>query len=146
MMLSDRIVVMSKGHIEQEGSPREIYNRPGSHFVASFIGEMNFLDMPGGKQLAVRPENVSVRPGTGGDMQGYVRTVMMLGHYVELTADTDYGIVKAFITAEEATQYSKGDEVALKFNGTFEYEGGEAKDEFDLAKGPNSNKQNEGGN
>lgn len=147
MMLSDRIVVMSKGHIEQDGSPREIYDHPSSHFVASFIGEMNFLDMGQERQLAVRPENITVRPGTGGDVDGYVRTVMMLGHYIELTADTDHGIVKAFITADEARQFGRGDTVAMKFHETFEYNHAEeTKEEFDLAKGSNANKQNEGGN
>ena len=122
MMLSDRIVVMSKGHIEQEGSPRDIYHHPASHFVAGFIGEMNFLDTRNGKRLAVRPENISVRLGSGGDIDGHVRTVMMLGHYLEMTVDTTQGVIKAYITAEEARQFSKGDEVALKFNRTFEYE------------------------
>ena len=122
MMLSDRIVVMSKGSIEQEGSPREIYNHPASHFVAGFIGEMNFLDTRDGKQLAIRPENISVRSGSGGDIDGRVRTVMMLGHYLEMTVDTTQGVIKAYITDEEARQFGKGDEVALKFNGTFEYE------------------------
>ena len=121
-MLSDRIVVMSKGHIEQEGSPRDIYHHPASHFVAGFIGEMNFLDTRNGKRLAVRPENISVRLGSGGDIDGHVRTVMMLGHYLEMTVDTTQGVIKAYITAEEARQFSKGDEVALKFNRTFEYE------------------------
>ena len=75
MMLSDRIVVMSKGHIEQEGSPREIYDHPSSHFVAGFIGEMNFLDTRDGKRLAVRPENISVRFSSGGDIDGHVYLV-----------------------------------------------------------------------
>ena len=52
MMLSDRIVVMSKGHIEQQGTPRQIYDNPVSRFVAGFIGEMNFLDDGNGKQIS----------------------------------------------------------------------------------------------
>lgn len=122
MMLSDRIIVMSKGAIEQEGAPRDIYNRPTSRFVADFIGEMNFLQLEDNKLLAVRPENVTVTKGQGGDMQGYVRTVMMLGHYIEMTVDTDYGIVKTFLTAEESEQYARGDAVALSFSKTHEYD------------------------
>ena len=44
LALSDRIVVMSNGHIEQIGSPREIYERPANAFVADFIGNSNLLD------------------------------------------------------------------------------------------------------
>ena len=43
MFLSDRIGIMNKGHLEQVGSPEEIYNRPETRFVASFIGQANFL-------------------------------------------------------------------------------------------------------
>ncbi|MFT3876642.1 MAG: ABC transporter ATP-binding protein [Propioniciclava sp.] len=44
MSLSDRIVVMNKGKIEQCGTPDEIYRRPATVFVADFIGSANFLD------------------------------------------------------------------------------------------------------
>lgn len=44
MSLSDRIVVMNKGRIEQIGTPDEIYRRPATVFVADFIGSANFLD------------------------------------------------------------------------------------------------------
>ncbi len=44
LVMSDRIVVMRSGRIEQVGSPQEIYERPGSAFVASFIGTQNFTD------------------------------------------------------------------------------------------------------
>lgn len=120
MALSDRVIVMNKGTIEQVGSPSEIYDRPNSRYVADFIGEMNFLKLPNGV-LAVRPENVRVRPGTGGEMDGYVRTVMMLGHYVEMTMDTDYGIVKTFISDEESKLYHRGDTVAMTFSRSHQY-------------------------
>jgi len=42
--MSDRIAVMNKGMIEQIGTPREIYERPETRFVASFIGEANIID------------------------------------------------------------------------------------------------------
>ncbi len=43
LSLSDRVVVMSHGRIEQIGSPIEIYNRPSTEFVASFVGQLNLL-------------------------------------------------------------------------------------------------------
>ena len=44
LTMSDRIVVMSKGRIEQVGTPDEIYSQPATAFVADFVGKMNFLD------------------------------------------------------------------------------------------------------
>ncbi|MCB1376820.1 MAG: ABC transporter ATP-binding protein [Alphaproteobacteria bacterium] len=43
LAMSDRIVVMNKGKVEQEGSPEEVYRRPESRFVASFLGQSNLL-------------------------------------------------------------------------------------------------------
>lgn len=44
LTMSDRIAVMSKGRVQQIGTPVEIYERPSNRFVADFIGESNFLD------------------------------------------------------------------------------------------------------
>jgi putative spermidine/putrescine transport system ATP-binding protein len=44
LSIADRIVVMNKGNVEQVGSPQEIYNRPETQFVASFIGTLNVLN------------------------------------------------------------------------------------------------------
>ena len=44
LVMSDRIAVMNQGRIEQIGAPGELYDEPASRFVASFIGESNFLD------------------------------------------------------------------------------------------------------
>ncbi|NLS10730.1 ABC transporter ATP-binding protein [Nesterenkonia sp. MY13] len=45
MAMSDRVVVMNSGRIEQVGPPREIYRRPASRFVAGFVGRANFFDI-----------------------------------------------------------------------------------------------------
>ncbi|MBI5957333.1 MAG: ABC transporter ATP-binding protein [Chloroflexi bacterium] len=58
MSLSDRIVVMNQGRVEQIGSPVEIYRRPVSRFVADFIGRANFLEAT---VLSVEGERVTVR-------------------------------------------------------------------------------------
>ena len=85
LTMSDRVAVMNRGRLEQVGSPMDIYHRPGTAFVADFIGEANLLDaellaregavgrvrLTGGLELRVPlaawPENaaravVSVRP------------------------------------------------------------------------------------
>lgn len=53
--MSDRIVVMSKGRIEQVGTPDEIYSQPATAFVADFVGKMNFLD---GRLVTARQADV----------------------------------------------------------------------------------------
>ena len=57
MSISDRIVVMNRGKIEQTGTPREIYRTPESVFVAEFIGKANIF-RENGKTFMVRPENI----------------------------------------------------------------------------------------
>jgi ABC-type Fe3+/spermidine/putrescine transport system ATPase subunit len=45
MTMSDRIAVMNAGHVEQIGSPQEIYDQPASRFVAEFIGNTNLFEV-----------------------------------------------------------------------------------------------------
>ncbi len=59
LTMSDRIVVMNKGLIEQDGTPDEIYHHPNSKFVAKFIGESNFFDIDG-KTIVMRPEKLNL--------------------------------------------------------------------------------------
>lgn len=54
LLMSDRIGVMSEGRFEQIGSPREIYDRPASAFVAEFIGESSFLELEMGSGSSER--------------------------------------------------------------------------------------------
>ncbi len=122
MMLSDRIIVMSKGHIEQQGSPLDIYYHPGTKFVASFIGEMNFIEGNDGKQTAVRPEDVIVSKDGSGVIEGTVRTIMMLGHYNEMTMQTEKGLVKAYLSSDEAANFVRGDVVQISYGRKDEFE------------------------
>jgi ABC-type Fe3+/spermidine/putrescine transport system ATPase subunit len=57
MAISDRIVVMNQGAVEQEGTAEELYRRPASEFVAQFIGRTNLL---AGKVLSVGPDGVTL--------------------------------------------------------------------------------------
>ncbi|GAB3768631.1 sn-glycerol-3-phosphate import ATP-binding protein UgpC [Ramlibacter monticola] len=82
MTLAQRMIVMNAGRMEQFGTPEEVYHRPASTFVASFIGSppMNLLkDVPGGRAgalLGVRPEHLDVGDG-GWEMR--TDTVELLG-------------------------------------------------------------------
>jgi sn-glycerol 3-phosphate transport system ATP-binding protein len=68
MTLAQRMMVMNAGHMEQFGTPEEVYNRPATTFVASFIGSppMNLLrhapGTPEGRILGIRPEHLDLGP------------------------------------------------------------------------------------
>ena len=113
MALSHRIVVMNKGKIDQIGTPAEIYDNPATLHVASFIGEMNFIKK-GNETIAVRPEDISVTPGTAGDMVGEVRTIMLLGHYVVLTVQYGENVIKCNINRALSDSLKVGDKVSLE--------------------------------
>lgn len=114
MAISHRIVVMNKGVFEQVGSPTEIYDQPHSQFVADFIGEMNFLKTPNGIR-AIRPENLSIRSDSQGELSGYIRTIMVLGHYVEANVQCGEDIIKCYIQREEMGNWGIGDQVSLTY-------------------------------
>jgi len=94
MAISDRIAVMNQGRIEQIGTPREVYDRPATRFVASFIGRANLFDAldepglrlapgePGGAAWLLRPERIALEPpSTDGPntVTGTVEVVSFLG-------------------------------------------------------------------
>ena len=66
LSMSDKIIVMEKGDILQTGSPQDIYFRPLSREVSSFIGRANFVDINGKHEL-IRPENIKIIPDDKGD-------------------------------------------------------------------------------
>ena len=59
MSISDRIIVMNEGNIEQIGTPHEIYTFPETVFVAEFIGKANIIEI-NKKSFIIRPENVNI--------------------------------------------------------------------------------------
>jgi spermidine/putrescine transport system ATP-binding protein len=70
LTMSDRIAVMSKGKVQQMGTPVEIYERPANKFVADFIGESNFLE---GKVKSISQNEASVFvPGLNAELTGTV--------------------------------------------------------------------------
>ena len=107
MALGDRIVVMNHGTVAQIGTPREIYRRPTSDFVAEFIGTMNRLDghmengwfvCKGGRlqwpaadgakpELLFRPNDATIAADGAGALRGIVRTALYLGGHTRLVVD-----------------------------------------------------------
>jgi multiple sugar transport system ATP-binding protein len=89
MTMGTRIAVMSRGHIEQVGTPQEVYDKPASVFVAQFVGmpPMNILP-PGSLEtgthlVGVRPEHLVI--SANGPLTMLVQLVEQLGHEVLVT-------------------------------------------------------------
>lgn len=111
LSMSDTIVVMSEGKIQQIGTPIDIYNEPENAFVADFIGESNIVDgvmradyrvtFSGhtfecvdkgfGKNenvdVVVRPEDVDIVPVERGMLRGVVTSVTFMGVHYEIIVD-----------------------------------------------------------
>lgn len=87
MEVADRIAVMNAGRIEQAGSPREVYDRPATDFVMSFVGPVNRI----GDRL-VRPHDVtlSLVPGDGA-VEAMVARVVHLGFEVRVELELPGG-------------------------------------------------------
>jgi sn-glycerol 3-phosphate transport system ATP-binding protein len=112
MTLAQRMIVMNAGVMEQFGTPEEVYNRPASTFVASFIGSppMNLLKqapgLPAGQILGIRPEHLELS-SQGWDLK--VDTVELLGAerlvHAHLGAETLTLRLDASLSAPQAGQH-----------------------------------------
>ncbi|WP_430397318.1 ABC transporter ATP-binding protein [Ferrovibrio sp.] len=122
LSLADRIVCMSRGRIEQAGSPADLYLHPATRFVADFMGVSNLIE-PGKLQaarpellqgcpgndhlLCLRPEHVALRQGSFGT----VLAVSFLGNITRLKLDTPLGP----LVAEEngRSRFAPGDGIEI---------------------------------
>ena len=89
LAMSDRVVVMNAGRIEQIGRPHEIYDSPATEWIAGFIGDTNFIRRDG-QAVAVRPERLRVVEG-GTGLPGTVVTTMVIGPAVQCVVRLDDG-------------------------------------------------------
>jgi spermidine/putrescine ABC transporter ATP-binding subunit len=80
LVMSDRIAVMNAGKLEQVGSPEQLYDRPGNRFVASFVGESNFLSA-----VAIETTAGVLWSQLGGQRIGAVSAAVAPGAGVTLT-------------------------------------------------------------
>ena len=124
LSMSDTVVVMADGEIQQIGTPTDIYNEPKNAFVADFIGESNILDgimladnsvrfaghtfdcVDGGYaknepvDVVVRPEDVDVVPVDKGMLTGTVTSVTFKGVHYEIIVD-----IRGFKWMIQSTDY-----------------------------------------
>lgn len=142
LAVSDRIIVMNNAVIAQDGTPRELYDKPANAFVADFIGEANLFDcevtavkdgqatvrlgpatlklpagdrQPGPAKLAARPNRLQVaKAGASGSLPGTLQRVTYVGSDLELVVKTEFGDV--FIVSPDVdAPYAAGQKVGVKF-------------------------------
>ena len=113
--MSDKIVVMKEGEIQQIGTPTDIYNEPVNEYVATFIGESNIIDGTMVKDyevvfedkhfecvdygfdenepvdIVIRPEDLDIVPKEKGKLKGVVRSVLFKGVHYETIVETKKG-------------------------------------------------------
>jgi putative spermidine/putrescine transport system ATP-binding protein len=93
LTMSDRIAVFNDGHLEQLGTPGEIYERPANEFVAGFVGTSNVIER-GGRRYTVRPEKIRLLEDgerTPDEVAGVVREVAYLGAVTRYQVELDSG-------------------------------------------------------
>lgn len=145
LLISDRVVVMSQGRIEQIGTPDRIYNYPSTEFVAQFVGQLNQLPITevnlqkgtcllagqsvkfehtpgravsGTPRLAIRPEELQLGTGEGRNaLNGRVESVLFLGAVVRLRVNVGHNISLSadFFNERTRTLPRVGDDVVISF-------------------------------
>lgn len=118
LTISDRLCVMSRGVIQQVGTPREVYDDPGTAFVATFIGETNSVVI-GGEKVLVRPEHTRVVNDAEPDSyRGSVQSVSFAGPLktVVVRMSVDESLVRATMTNTGGVDWTIGQEVGVIFD------------------------------
>ena len=136
LTMSDTIVVMDKGSIQQIGTPEDIYNEPKNAFVADFIGESNIIDgimlqddlvqmygktfpcLDGGfapnepVDVVIRPEDIDIVPVEQGQLTGTVTSVTFKGMQYDIIVD-----LKGFKWLIQTTDHSPvGSRIGIKID------------------------------
>ena len=100
MAVSDRIIVMKNAEIAQQGTPRDLYERPASSFIADFIGDANLLDaeiLSSGAETRLRLLGQDYTLPLVSDLKGAARMVLR-PHQVHLSAQPQPGSLPAEVT------------------------------------------------
>ena len=116
LSISDRIVVMNAGRIEQMGSPYDIYNRPATRFAATFVGHLNTLPASVfGPDRAIRPELISLhpRPDTDTTLSGTVSDIGFLGSVLRLRVEVDGTDISIDTFNAQSGPPQRGERIAL---------------------------------
>ena len=138
MTMSDRIVVMSMGKVQQIGKPVDVYSHPANQMVADFVGLVNFIPsevrgdgkvylentdiafpnekaLSGKVILAVRPENISLHKDRG-MIKGLLHHHFYLGDSIDYRVRVKDHFIRVIVKGAEFGRFRDGDEVFLDFD------------------------------
>ena len=143
MAMSDRVVVMSMGVVQQIGAPHEIYTQPANKMVADFIGLVNFMEdeakgdrvflkgskvsfpntskISGEATIAVRPENITMSLD-GGQIEGQLTHRFYLGDAVDYRVKVGDHDVRVIVKGADLNSIPDGAKVYLDFDRVMVFE------------------------
>lgn len=99
LTMADRIIVMNKAVVMQEGTPEEIYEHPENPFVADFIGSINFIDreksqvynLGNYERVAIRPEKIEIERTAGREsLRGKIADIEFRGFYNRVSVQVSH--------------------------------------------------------
>ena len=138
LTMSDKVVVMNEGYIQQEGSPQEIYDEPVNAFVADFIGDSNILsgqmvdervvringtDFPcidGTEEgfppkrkvdVVIRPEDIEIKPYGKGQFNGTIISKLFIGVHYEMLVESEDGKIEWLL--QNYDQHDVGEKIGM---------------------------------
>ena len=138
LTMSDKVVVMNEGYIQQEGTPQEIYDEPVNAFVADFIGDSNILSgrmtdekavsidgvvypcidgteqgFPPGRMVdvVIRPEDIDIVPYGKGLWNGTIISKLFIGVHYEMLVQSEHGKVEWLL--QNYDQHDVGEKIGM---------------------------------
>ena len=143
MAMSDVIIVINHGVIQQIDKPINVYSNPVNQFVANFIGKVNFIkgesngedvkvpaidynfkqknDVNGKAVVAIRPENISLSK-SGEGIHGKLKRLSYLGEELDLRVDINGVDIRITESADKYDDLKVGDDVFLTLNKKYVFE------------------------
>ena len=139
LTMSDKVVVMNEGYIQQEGSPQEIYDEPVNAFVADFIGDSNILSgqmtdekvvridgvdypcidgtaegFPPRRRVdvVIRPEDIDIVPYGKGQWNGTITSKLFIGVHYEMLVQSEHGKVEWLL--QNYDQHDVGEKIGMR--------------------------------
>ena len=144
MAMSDKVIVMNKGLVQQVGTPMELYRNPANQFVAAFVGKVNFLrgEVKDGKieltglgqsipydgprtgkvVVAVRPENIAISQEPGGMLEGTLTSKYYLGDTSDCRVEIGGEFIRVITDGNRYDGFVTPGKVYMDFNNVMVYD------------------------
>ena len=139
LTMSDKVVVMNEGYIQQEGTPQQIYDEPVNAFVADFIGDSNIVSgqmadekvvridgieypcidgtaegFPPRRRVdvVIRPEDIDIVPYGEGQWNGIITSKLFIGVHYEMLVQSEHGKIEWLL--QNYDQHEVGEKIGMK--------------------------------